>query len=561
MSVGEYPTIRYYRPRNPTHEASVLCSHLARFVEEELDLYARYHQEFPPQSQRPRGVLLIADRSLDLFSPLVHEFTYQALALDVLPIADGEKLIYKYISNQGQPNQEQKDVDIGEKDKIWVANRHMHMKDLLEKLVADFNKFRADNPHFADETEGSTTSVNAIKDMLVGLSGFQEGKEGFALHLEMAEKCVKIFQERKLMDVGAAEQSLSTGLDEDYRKPKNMADQVVRLLDDESVIDDDRVRLIILYAMYRNGLLAGDIRKLLAHAQLNPQQADMINNLDLLGARVTKPLKDTAPPPQPIIAAKVPTTQLEDENTLSRFEPTLKSILQEQVRGSLDQSIFPFTKIDPNENMMAQGDAQASLRSAKPTWARTRPSGNESKQRIIVFVAGGATYAESRACYEVSQAMSRDVILATSHMLNPKLFMRQLGELGMDRRQLDLPVDRPPRKAPSYLHERAMPSRPAAPGSATGPISGPGQPPPMSKSPPQQRQQISGGLPQAPRAPAGANTSDGNYGPKRDDWPNSNSNGSFVTPMEMNVPDAGSKGKLSKKDKGDGEKKKRRFFK
>ena len=48
VSLNEYPKVRYYRPRNPTHEASVLCSHLARFVQEELDAYAQFNQNFPP---------------------------------------------------------------------------------------------------------------------------------------------------------------------------------------------------------------------------------------------------------------------------------------------------------------------------------------------------------------------------------------------------------------------------------------------------------------------------------------------------------------------------------
>lgn len=30
------------------HEASVLCSHLARFVQLELDKYAKFHEDFPP---------------------------------------------------------------------------------------------------------------------------------------------------------------------------------------------------------------------------------------------------------------------------------------------------------------------------------------------------------------------------------------------------------------------------------------------------------------------------------------------------------------------------------
>jgi syntaxin-binding protein 1 len=87
---------------------------------------------------------------MDLMAPLVHEFTYQAMALDLLNVSDGDRLTYRNVINKGQANEEDKEVELGEKDKIWVANRHMHMKDLLEKLVNDFNKFRADNPQFAE---------------------------------------------------------------------------------------------------------------------------------------------------------------------------------------------------------------------------------------------------------------------------------------------------------------------------------------------------------------------------------------------------------------------------
>jgi len=35
--------------------------------------------------------MLITDRSIDAIAPLLHEFTYQAMANDVLPIVDGKK--------------------------------------------------------------------------------------------------------------------------------------------------------------------------------------------------------------------------------------------------------------------------------------------------------------------------------------------------------------------------------------------------------------------------------------------------------------------------------------
>jgi hypothetical protein len=206
VSLGEYPMIRFYRPRAPTHEASVLCTHLARFVQEELDTYAQYHQDFPPQSNRPRGALYITDRSMDVHAPFIHEFTYQAMAHDLLPIKDGEKVTFKTLVNEGQPDEEEKDMEIGEKDKIWVDNRHRHMKDTIEKLMGDFQRFIDENPHFTNAAEDGGNSLNAIKDMLAGLPEFQEMKGAYSLHLSMAQDCMNIFQHNKLPDLASVEQ-------------------------------------------------------------------------------------------------------------------------------------------------------------------------------------------------------------------------------------------------------------------------------------------------------------------------------------------------------------------
>lgn len=94
---------------------------------------------------------MITDRSMDLFSPIVHEFTYQAMAHELLPLKEGDRTFYTSVANKGSMKQEVKEMELGEQDKIWVENRHLHMKDLLEKLVGDFNKFRAENPQFAEE--------------------------------------------------------------------------------------------------------------------------------------------------------------------------------------------------------------------------------------------------------------------------------------------------------------------------------------------------------------------------------------------------------------------------
>lgn len=308
--------------------------------------------------------------------------------------------------------------------------------------------------------------MNTIKDMLAGLPEFQQGRDAYTLHLNMAQECMSFFQKHKLIEVSSVEQCFSTGLDENYKKAKNLASQLVHLLDDGAVIPPDRLRLLILYTMYRGGILSGDVQKLMAHAKLPPQDGEIVYNMDLLGARVEKPLKDERPPVQPIFPRRTPVPAEAEESSLSRFDSSLKLMLDEQIRGTLDSSLFPFTRPPTDADGVSavqNPDAftsQASLRSAKPTWARTRSSADQPKQRIIVFMAGGATYAESRACYEASQAYGKDVFLATSHMLSPGLFLRQLGDLSVDRRRLDIPAERPKPSAPAYLFESDEPPPP-----------------------------------------------------------------------------------------------------
>ena len=52
------------------------------------ELKLRQPELDPP---RPKAVLFIVDRSMDLAAPFLHEFTYQAMCNDLLDVKDGSK--------------------------------------------------------------------------------------------------------------------------------------------------------------------------------------------------------------------------------------------------------------------------------------------------------------------------------------------------------------------------------------------------------------------------------------------------------------------------------------
>lgn len=88
-------------------------------------------------------------------------------------------------------------------------------------------------------------------------------------------------------------------------------------------------------------------------------------------------------------------------------------MLESHFSGTLDQSHFPYVRDAPlptlskSSSHVTGGGAPGSLRSARPQW--TTASGNrgkkvasESRQRVIVFVAGGVTWSETRLAYKLS---------------------------------------------------------------------------------------------------------------------------------------------------------------
>ena len=206
--------------------------------------------------------------------------------------------------------------------------------------------------------------------------------------------------------------------------------------------------------LFKDGLLEGDLQKLVFHSVLRRIDERVIRSLNFLGARVTKPLKDPTPNRNRFRKPRPPPGADEEPNDFSRYATVLKQMLEDHKSGVLDPQIFPYIKPElvPMGTGSSTDSGSQSLRSAKPTWAaKSRSSVIEPRQRIIVFVAGGATFSEARACYEVSRASVRDVFLGTSHMITPNSFLSQLQGLSESRSKLKMPADTPVKMVPKHL--------------------------------------------------------------------------------------------------------------
>ncbi|RIB13678.1 Sec1-like protein [Gigaspora rosea] len=323
VSLGEEnPLIRFQRGIDSDHPTKALPFKLAQLVQAEFDDYARNKKRFsPPQDmQRPRAILFIVDRSIDMYAPILHEFTYQAMANDVLQIENGKKFTYNYVGADGSTAT--KDAILDESDTIWVDIRHKHMKDCIDQLMTDFNKFLEENSTITNKDKAA--NLNDMKKMLATLPQFQDMKDKYSVHLNIAQECMNVFENERLPDIATIEQNCATGYTPDGRHPKTLVEDMVPLLDSSFVSSYTKVRVLMLYIMYKNGILEEDRRKLLAHARISLPENDAINNLLLFGVKLIRSPKGTFKKSKKY--RQKPTDP--DCYEISRYVPRLKIVLE-----------------------------------------------------------------------------------------------------------------------------------------------------------------------------------------------------------------------------------------
>jgi len=414
-ALGEYPIIRYRSENERMLE-------FANAVQQKLNQYKADDATMGEGGDKAKSVLLLLDRGFDAVSPLLHELTFQAMAHDLLKI---ENDVFEYeVQAPGadpttNPATKQK-VLLDENDELWTELRHQHIAVVTNSITKKIKDF-ADQKRVKDTGRGERTTMKDLSLMIKKMPQYQKELNAYALLFNIAEQCMSAYNRESGEKLCTVEQNLAMGTDAEGERIKDHMRNIVPLLLDTTINVNDKLRIIMLYILHKNGITEENLAKLLSHALIPADKKTVITNMQYLNLQI---IQDPNRAGRRKNIPQQRKERLETSYANSRWTPYIKDIMEDIIDEKLDTRLFP--SLGGQRNTGANYAPQSSREFGN--WMHNRKGAVRSGPRLIVYILGGVAYSELRAAYEVTQSNSKkwEVFIGSDHTVTPRQFLRDL---------------------------------------------------------------------------------------------------------------------------------------
>jgi len=354
------------------------------------------------------------------------------------------KIIATHTNIQATEKKRKKKVLLDEHDFLWPKLRHMHIADSISWILKSFHDFVRTNKisNLNKQNETGVNGLRAINKAMKEMPQYQEMFAKYSLHIRLANECMNVFRGKELSKIALIEQNLATGTDTAGKtiKKGSVTADVQKFLSDGSISKEDKMRLFLIYLLSQEGdVKPKDKEKMMSSADFNPRDRETIENATNLGIGLSKTevssrykkTKDNK---------KKKINEDDVPYDVSRWVPVLKEIVSSMIDDTLPTDEFLYLGAEKKIREEGGQKKAKSLKTRggkerKDTWAddtgdsKGKQKLPENAPRVIVFIAGGMTYSEMRAMYELSLDKECEVTIGSTSVLTPNQFLAGLKNL------------------------------------------------------------------------------------------------------------------------------------
>lgn len=383
------PCIRYQRSSDVAFQ---IAESLYRLT------YCQSEGLFATERGSIEPVVLVLDRTSDPVTPLLTQWTYQAMVHDLLGIRNNRvDLSSKKIATKVPQDQKQV-VLSSQQDDFFRAQLYNNYGDLgieIKNLVDDFQ-----------EASKMNHNIQSIEDMQRFVENYPEfrSKQGnVSKHVTLMTELSRLVEEGNMMSASEIEQEIACNT---TLRASSVYNEVSDLIRDHKLGEDHKIKLAMLFALRfeRDAEMTSRliselidvgvpvsktnlVREVLDYGGQGKRDEDLFGGGKSLLSRATGSLKGLKGV----------------DNVYTQHQPLIASLTEQMFKGRLKETDYPY-------------HAQVPKVDAKQA------------RELIIFVAGGVTYEESKFVASMQQQYPNlRVFLGGNGVLNSGQFLEGLG--------------------------------------------------------------------------------------------------------------------------------------
>jgi len=338
-------------------------------------------------------LVLICDRRDDPVTPLLNQWTYQAMVHELLNLENNR------VDMKNTPN-----VRVEQKEIVLSAHSDQFFETNLLSNFGDLGVAIKEYVESYQEQTKNTANIESIEAMQRFVDEYPEFRKlsgNVSKHVAVVHELSRLVDSGNLLDISQLEQEIAC---QDSRTSHYQ--QVMEKINANNVSNMEKLRLVLLYSLrYEHDAsvqtLKTELRKymgedqvslincLLRYAGSHVRSGDLFSNKSFLAAATNKLQKGFKGV----------------QNVYTQHKSNLKTIVNQLLQGTLKESAYPY--------------------------AQPGRGTSNNKMDIIIFMVGGVTFEEARDMMElvVEKQNQCRIILGGSTIHNSRSFLADVALL------------------------------------------------------------------------------------------------------------------------------------